>query len=152
ERRRSTVNDHDKSQDSAQQSEYAQELAELLNLLETVDRQLTPDHIAARFRELLDGIGGGKSPAPPLPGEGPGCSRRTMVPLPGGSVLGGPWSAVGAPSSSCVASLSIVLRDATQARADARRHVEGARRCAEEIQDAALGKAARIEAEAREKA
>jgi hypothetical protein len=36
------VNDQDKSPDQAQQDEYARELGELLNLLETVDRQITP--------------------------------------------------------------------------------------------------------------
>ena len=33
---------------------YARELAALLNLLETVDRDITPEHVAQRFRELLD--------------------------------------------------------------------------------------------------
>jgi hypothetical protein len=59
------VNDHDKSQDAAQQSEYARELAQLLNLLEAVDRQITPEHVAQRFHELLDDIGDDGPPVPP---------------------------------------------------------------------------------------
>jgi hypothetical protein len=51
------VNDHDKAQHPAQQSEHARELPGLLNLLETVDRQITPEHVTQRFRKLLiDGI------------------------------------------------------------------------------------------------
>jgi tetratricopeptide (TPR) repeat protein len=71
------VNDHNKSQGEAQQNEYAQALAELLNLLEAVDRQLTPEHVVQRFHELLDDIGDDQSPVPPAP------------------VLGGPYAAVG---------------------------------------------------------
>jgi tetratricopeptide (TPR) repeat protein len=71
------VNDHDKSQSEAQQNQYAQELAELLNLLGTVDRQLIPEHVAQRFHELLDDIGDDESPVPPA------------------SVLGGPYAAIG---------------------------------------------------------
>ena len=37
-----------------QQSEYARELAQLLNILETVDRRITPEHVAQRFQELLE--------------------------------------------------------------------------------------------------
>jgi acyl carrier protein len=59
------VNDHDKSQAAVQQSEYAREMAQLLNLLEGVDRQITPEHIAQRFHELLDDIGDDGHPAPP---------------------------------------------------------------------------------------
>ena len=58
------MNDHDKSQDAAQQSEYARELAQLLNLLEAVDRQITPEHVAQRFHELLDEIGDDGPPVP----------------------------------------------------------------------------------------
>ena len=49
------MNDDGKPQnDIAQQDEHARELIEHLNLLETVDRRITPDHVARRFRELLD--------------------------------------------------------------------------------------------------
>ena len=51
------MNDHDKSHDTAQENEYGRELAALLSLLETVDRQITPEHVAKRFRELIDDIG-----------------------------------------------------------------------------------------------
>ena len=58
------MNDHDKSQDAAQQSEYARELADLLSLLEAVDREITPEHVARRFRELLGETGDGTPPMP----------------------------------------------------------------------------------------
>ena len=58
------VNDHDKSQDAAQPSEYARELARLPSLLEAVDRQITPEHVAQRFHELLDEIGDDGPPVP----------------------------------------------------------------------------------------
>ena len=51
------MNEHDKSHDTAQENEYGRELAALLSLLETVDRQITPEHVAKRFRELIDDIG-----------------------------------------------------------------------------------------------
>lgn len=52
------MNDHGKHQnDKAQQDEQAHDLIEQLNLLEAVDRRITPEHIARRFRELLDDIG-----------------------------------------------------------------------------------------------
>lgn len=59
------MNGHGKSQHSAQRHEPARELTELLNLLETVDRQITPEHIAQRFRELLHDIGDDGPSAPP---------------------------------------------------------------------------------------
>ena len=52
------MNDDGKPQnDNAQQDEQAHDLIEQLNLLEAVDRRITPEHIARRFRELLDDIG-----------------------------------------------------------------------------------------------
>jgi ribosomal-protein-alanine N-acetyltransferase len=59
------VNDDDKSPDQVQQNEHARELTELLNLLEAVDRQLTPEHVARRFRELRGDTGDGGPPAHP---------------------------------------------------------------------------------------
>jgi DNA-binding transcriptional MerR regulator len=48
------VNDYGKPQnDAAQQDERARELIEQL---EAIDRRITPEHVAQRFRELLDGI------------------------------------------------------------------------------------------------
>ncbi|MFY9931260.1 MAG: hypothetical protein WAK82_25005 [Streptosporangiaceae bacterium] len=48
------MNDHGKPRDDpAQQNERAHELIEQLNLLEAVDRRVTPEHVAQRFRELL---------------------------------------------------------------------------------------------------
>ena len=62
------MNDHDKFQDAAQQSEYARDVARLLNLLEAVDRQITPEHVAQRFHELLEDIGddGPRVPVAPI--------------------------------------------------------------------------------------
>jgi vacuolar-type H+-ATPase subunit H len=52
------VNDYGKPQnDMAEQDEQAHELIEQLNLMETVDRRITPKHVAKRFRELLDDTG-----------------------------------------------------------------------------------------------
>ena len=69
------MNDRDKSQDAAQQSEYARELAQLLNLLEAVDRQITPEHVAQRFHELLDDIGDDGPPVPPALVDGMAAMR-----------------------------------------------------------------------------
>jgi vacuolar-type H+-ATPase subunit E/Vma4 len=67
------VNDYGKPQnDKAQQDEQAHELIEQLNLLEAVDRRLTPEHIARRFCELLDDIGDDCPPGPPPGGHPPG--------------------------------------------------------------------------------
>jgi hypothetical protein len=52
------VNDDSKSQnDMAGPDGQAQELIDQLNLLEAVDRCITPEHVARRFRELLGDIG-----------------------------------------------------------------------------------------------
>jgi outer membrane protein OmpA-like peptidoglycan-associated protein len=52
------VNDYGKPQnDTAQQDERAHELIEQLNLLEAVDRRVTPEHVARRFHELLGSVG-----------------------------------------------------------------------------------------------
>src|SRR5690242_4679058 len=59
------VNDYGKSRD-----DMAPELIEQLNLLEAVDRRLTPEHLAGRFRELLDDIGDeGHAPGEDGPAE-----------------------------------------------------------------------------------
>lgn len=52
------MNDNGKPQsDIAQQDEEAHELIKQLNLLKTVDCRITPEHVARRFRELLDDTG-----------------------------------------------------------------------------------------------
>ena len=48
------MNEDDK--DMAEKNDYQHELAELLNLLETVDQQITPQHIDHRFSELLKDV------------------------------------------------------------------------------------------------
>jgi len=48
------VNEDDK--DMAEKNDYQHELTELLNLLETVDQQITPQHIDDRFSELLKNV------------------------------------------------------------------------------------------------
>jgi hypothetical protein len=59
------VNDYGKPQnDKAHQHDQAHELIEQLNLLETVDRRITPEHVAKRFHELVDQIGDGGPPSP----------------------------------------------------------------------------------------
>ena len=59
------MNDYGKPQnDTAQQNEQAHELIDQLNLLEDVDRRITPEHIARRFRELLAETGDGDPTAP----------------------------------------------------------------------------------------
>ena len=51
------MNDHGKPQnDKAQQDEQAHDLIEQPNLLEAVDRRITPEHVAKRFRELPNDI------------------------------------------------------------------------------------------------
>ena len=62
------MNDHGKSQDDkAQQAEQAHELTEQLNLLKAVDRRITPQHVAKRFRELLSEIEDDNPPHAPAP-------------------------------------------------------------------------------------
>jgi hypothetical protein len=52
------VSDHGKSpNDMAEPDEQAHELIDQLNLLEAVDRRITPEHVARRFREFLGDIG-----------------------------------------------------------------------------------------------
>lgn len=58
------MNDYGKPpDDKTQQDDQAHELIEQLNLLEDVDRRITPEHVAKRFRELLDDIGDGGPPS-----------------------------------------------------------------------------------------
>ena len=77
------MNDYGKPQnDKAHQDDQAHELIEQLNLLDDVDRRITPEHVAKRFRELLDDIGydGPPSPAADQPAHGildqPGCGPQ----------------------------------------------------------------------------
>ncbi len=175
------MNDHDKSQDTAQQNEYGRELAALLSLLETVDRQITPEHVAQRFRELIDDIGDdgpcaevalidrlvamrdSKHPVDPdlmcTPAEWDAFrqwARRGEFDerfgvaiessLEGSSLEGACAPSAPAPSTgSPTFLLNAAAREADKAKADARR-------CAEEMQDLAPERAARIEAKARERA
>jgi repressor LexA len=61
------VNDDGKPQnDTAPQDKQAHEL---IQQLETIDRHITPEHVAKRFRELLHGIGDDRLPAPAAAGE-----------------------------------------------------------------------------------
>lgn len=130
------MTDHGETQDQAQ-PEYAQELAELLNLLENVDRQITPEHVARRSRELLGDPG---KELPPVPTASGGDLEHFGVAFE--STLHGLADSLMSPQ----------LREVTTARAAARLQVEQASRRAEEMQDRALAKAARIEAAAREQA
>jgi hypothetical protein len=142
------VNDHDMTRDQAQHGEYERKLAELLDILERVDGQLTPRHVTQRFREILadSGTDGVCMPATAR-GELQQFGIVFDAHLHGACVLSGP-PAPGVTDSM----LHATLWEAAKARAAARRDVEEARRSAEEIQDAALEKAARIEIAAREKA
>jgi hypothetical protein len=55
------VNAYDKHQDDiAKPDEQAQEM---IGMLEAVDQRMTPQHVAERYRELLDDIGD----CPPTP-------------------------------------------------------------------------------------
>lgn len=55
------MNANDKHQDDiAKPDEQAQEM---IGMLEAVDQRITPQHVAQRYRELLDDIGDG----PPTP-------------------------------------------------------------------------------------
>jgi hypothetical protein len=152
------VNDHDKSPDQARQDEYARELDDLLNLLETVDRQITPEHITRRFRELLDDSGDDEPPAPAHGGDRgrPGRAPVSMEPFLPKTFLGGACAPHASPPPTAAAEAAVaafnlnLIRDAAWARTAER--LEDARRRAEEIQDTALEKAARIEGAAREKA
>jgi DNA-binding NarL/FixJ family response regulator len=60
------VNDDGKPQNdiAQQQDKQAHELIEQLNLLEAIDRRITPEHVAKRFRELLADIGDDDLPGP----------------------------------------------------------------------------------------
>jgi hypothetical protein len=59
------VNANDKHQDDiAKSDEQAQEM---IGMLEAVDQRITPQHVAQRFRELLDDIG--DSPPTALVGQ-----------------------------------------------------------------------------------
>ena len=82
------MNDYGKPQnDKTHQDDHAHELIEQLNLLENVDRRITPEHVAKRFRELLDDIGDGGPPsaaADLLP-------RKILDRLHHGDQLTGPW-------------------------------------------------------------
>src|SRR5690242_11311157 len=75
---RGPVSDYGKSRD-----DMAPELIEQLNLLEAIDRRLTPDHVAGRFRELLDDIGDEGQAVPVTPEEGglAGEERGSLQPV-----------------------------------------------------------------------
>ena len=68
------MDDYSKSQnDTVGRDTQAQELADQLNLLEAVDRRITPRHLARRYRQLVDDIGYNAPPAP-LPAAADGCT------------------------------------------------------------------------------
>ena len=56
--------DRKSQNDIAKPDEQAHELIDQLNLLEATDQRITPEHVARRFRELLDDIGNEVLPAP----------------------------------------------------------------------------------------
>ena len=61
------MNDDGKAQnDTPLQDEQVHELIEQL---ETIDRHITPEHVAKRFRELLHGMGDDRLPAPAAAGK-----------------------------------------------------------------------------------
>jgi len=175
------MNDHDKSQDTAQQNEYGRELAALLSLLETVDRQITPEHVAQRFRELIDDIGDdgpcaevalidrlvamrdSKHPVDPdlmcTPAEWDAFrqwARRGEFDERFGvaiesSLEGSSLEGACAPSAPAPSTGSPTFLLNAAAR-EADKAKADARRCAEEMPDLAQERAARIEADARERA
>jgi len=53
--------DRTSQNDIAKPDEQAHELIDQLNLLEAADRRMTPEHVARRFRELLDDTGAGSA-------------------------------------------------------------------------------------------
>lgn len=54
------MNDFGKPEnEAAQHEEQAPDLTDQLNLLENVDRHITPEHLARQFRDFLDAIGEG---------------------------------------------------------------------------------------------
>jgi hypothetical protein len=79
------VNEDGKHQDMGQLNEYERELIEQLNLLEAVDRLMTPEHAAKRFRELLRAVEGdaagpsGVRPSGPTPPAGDGTPHRQFA-------------------------------------------------------------------------
>ncbi len=56
--------DRKSQNDIAKPDEQANELIDQLSLLEAADRRLTPEHVARRFRELLEDTGDGTLPEP----------------------------------------------------------------------------------------
>ena len=68
------MDDYGKSQNNtAGRDTQAPDLADQLNLLEAVDRRITPGHLARRYRQLVDDIGYNAPPAP-LPAAADGCT------------------------------------------------------------------------------
>lgn len=64
------MNDYGKPRnETAQQDEQAPEPLEQLNLLDAIDRLITPEHVAKRFRELLEDVRDEDPPAPAALGE-----------------------------------------------------------------------------------
>ncbi len=72
---------NEKNKHMRQKNEKQRELTELLNLLNAVDQQLTPEHVAMRFRELLEATGDGSAPPadsdPALPEPSAGSEKKT---------------------------------------------------------------------------
>ena len=60
--------------DVAEADKQAHEMTGQLSLLEAVDRRITPEHVARRFRELLDDLGDSTPPAPVSAAAGGGTT------------------------------------------------------------------------------
>ena len=78
------MNEDAKHQDMEQPNEYERELIEQLNLLDAVDRLMTPEHIAKRFQELLqavvsDAAATGGRPSDPAPPAGDRTLHRRLA-------------------------------------------------------------------------
>jgi cell division septum initiation protein DivIVA len=139
------VKDDGKPQDDmAQRDEQAYEMIEQLNLLESVDHRVTPEHVAKRFYELLDDIDAGDL-------AGAASDRR---PRDAGGQMGcggqitSPRQEVAAEHASLNSSLVAAIADA-QSKAKA---AADELRCAEEATTAARQHAQRVLSEAQAQA
>jgi repressor LexA len=145
------VKDDGKPQDDkTHQDDLAHELIERLNLLEDVDRRITPEHVAKRFRELLDDLGDDGPPGPAADQQPCGA----LDPPGRGPQLAGPWREYGAEhwvehwlplSSSLEAAIAATRSAAADIIADAQLKAKTASDELRHAQEAVA--AARLEAE-----